>query len=546
MLTLLTSISNLKQEGLYKFRRISSFIFIFIISINANADDYPRDWNVDVRHYKFELVLNDNNNRIEGKCTLIVYFKEDTDAFVLDLIKENDGTGMVISNLKIDGVESTFTHINDKVTITTPGGFKKGSQFIVMIQYNGVPSDGLIISKNKYGERTFFGDNYPTRARHWLPTVDHPSDKATLEWVITAPDKYEVIGNGLKIEESLLEGGKKLTRWKQSVPISTKIMVIGVSRFAVLQSGMVNNVPIESWVYPQNREDGFFDYAPAVEIVRFFDSFIGEYPYEKLANVQSKTRYGGMENASNIFYYEGSVTGKQNINKLLAHEIAHQWFGNSVTEKSWHHAWLSEGLTSYFTHLYVEYFRGIEAKKEGLRKDREKIIKYYKKNPHPIVYTSVTDYVKMLNTNTYQKGSWVMNMLRKKIGDEYFYSGMRTYYKRFRDGNVLTDDLKNVMEEISNTELDLFFDQWVYKQGHPNLDIKWKYNKSKETVDVTIVQLQDTKFDFDIELEIDGTIYSVYVNEQETKKSFTIENEPARIIADPDVWLLFEGKISKQ
>ena len=522
------------------------FLILFLAAsyFTSLADDYPRDWNVDVTHYRFQILLNDANDQIVGKALVVIYFKENTSSVVLDLVNSTEGKGMYISLLKVKGMESAYTHENNKVKITPNTSFAKGSTAEIEIEYAGIPIDGLVISSNKFGERTFFGDNYPTRGRNWLPCVDHPSDKATVEWVVIAPEKYSVIGSGLRTEESLLDNGNKLTRWKQSVPISTKIMVIGVSRFSVEQSGMVNNIPIESWVYPQNREDGFYDYSPAVEIVRFYDSFIGEYPYEKLANVQSKTRYGGMENASNIFYSERSVSGKRSINNLLAHEIAHQWFGNSVTEKSWHHAWLSEGITSYYTHLYVEYTKGVEAKRDGMKKDRDNIIRYYKKSPNPIVYTEVTDYIKMLNTNTYQKGSWVMNMLRRKIGDDDFYKGMRMYYSRYRDDNALTEDLKNVMEEVSGEELDLFFNQWVFEAGHPALEMDWEYNKSKKTVQIRIVQNQEVPFQFDIDFKIGDQINTVSVDKREASFSFDSDSKPSEITVDPETWLLYEGTLT--
>jgi len=517
---------------------IIGFITVYFSSL---ADNYPRDWNVDVKHYRFHIVLNDKSDQILGKALVVVFFKENTSSVILDLINQVNGKGMQISGLSVKGIKVDYTHMDNKLRITPEKIFVKGSTVEIEIEYSGIPIDGLIISSNKFGERTFFGDNYPTRARHWLPCVDHPSDKATVEWVIVAPEKYSVVGNGLRIEESLLEGGVKITKWKQSVPISTKIMVIGISRFAIEQSGMVRDIPIESWVYPQNREDGFYDYSPAVEIVRFFDSFIGEYPYEKLANVQSKTKYGGMENASNIFYSEASVSGNQSINNLLAHEIAHQWFGNSVTEKSWHHAWLSEGITSYYTRLYVEYFEGVDTKRKTMKSDRTTIIKYYKTNPHPIVYTTVTDYNKMLNTNTYIKGSWVLNMLRRKIGDDTFFEGMRTYYSRFRDSNTLTD-----VEEISGEELDTFFDQWVYKEGQPELNITWSYNAQKKSVEVTIQQKQEMLFEFDIDFKIGDQIQTIEVSDKNVSVSFSTEVDPGEIIADPNTWLLYEGELTRK
>ncbi|MCF6333455.1 MAG: hypothetical protein L3J11_09250, partial [Draconibacterium sp.] len=133
-------------------------------------------------------------------------------------------------------------------------------------------------------------------------------------------------------------------------------MVIGVARFAVQYNNDYKEVPVSSWVFPQNREEGFSDYSVGDKALKYFSEIIGPYSYEKLAHVQSKTRYGGMENAGCIFYAEKSVTGKNRAESLMAHETAHQWFGNSVTEQNWHHIWLSEGFATYLTHIYIEYF----------------------------------------------------------------------------------------------------------------------------------------------------------------------------------------------
>src|SRR5690606_37201773 len=204
-----------------------------------------------------------------------------------------------------------FTHKGDELTITLPGdgGATSGNRYAIEVAYSGEPADGLILSKNKHGGRTLFGDNWPNRARHWLPTVDHPSDKATVEFIVEAPDHYQVVSTGARVEESDIEGDRRRTHTRSEVPIATKVMVIGVARFAVDHVREVNGIPGSSWVYPQDRDAGFSDDARAAAILDYFDSHIGPYPYLKLANVQSKTRYGGMENAGNIFYSEGSVTG---------------------------------------------------------------------------------------------------------------------------------------------------------------------------------------------------------------------------------------------
>jgi len=305
---------------------ISGILLMFVSFIGYTIslpDYYPRNWNVDIKHYYFSLKLSDTSDIIFGNAAIRVFFREKTDSLVLDLVSLNEeGVGMQVENVLLDEEEVPYSHRNDQLIITPATPFNNGAEITIDILYSGIPADGLIISNNKFGERTFFGDNWPDRAHHWLPTVDHPSDKAGVDFIVTAPEKYQVVGNGTLIEESNRKDGMKLTHWHEPVDISTKVMVIGVSRFAVKLSGMVRDIPVQAWVYPQNRVDGFNDYAPAVMILNFYDTLIGAYSYKKLANVQSKTRYGGMENASNIFYYENSVTGQGTVDELIAHEVA--------------------------------------------------------------------------------------------------------------------------------------------------------------------------------------------------------------------------------
>ncbi|MBK8142123.1 MAG: hypothetical protein IPK57_14870 [Chitinophagaceae bacterium] len=151
---------------------------------------------------------------------------------------------------------------------------------VFIYSYKGYPADGLIISKNQFGNRTFFADNWPNRAHNWFPCVDDPADKASVEFAITAPEKYKVVANGLLIQETPLKNKKKLTQWKETVPLPTKVMVIGVADFAVHLSGMVNNcIPVTSWVFPENIE-GFMDYALAKDILTFYTNYIGPYAYQ--------------------------------------------------------------------------------------------------------------------------------------------------------------------------------------------------------------------------------------------------------------------------
>src|SRR6266700_4268795 len=200
-------------------------------------------------------------------------------------------------------------------------------------------------------------------------------------------------------------------------------MVIGAAGFAVQYSGTINGTPVYSWVYPENKEKGFYDYAQAVDILPFYIKHVGPYAYEKLANVQSKTIFGGMENAGAIFYSENTVTGTRVSESLLAHEIAHQWFGDMATETDWSHLLLSEGFATYMTILYFENKYGPDTARSMRTEDRNQVIEFAKKYKKPVVDSSVTNYMELLNANSYQKGGWILHMLRMEAGDSAFWKG---------------------------------------------------------------------------------------------------------------------------
>src|ERR1700754_3577953 len=327
---------------------------------------------IDVQHYNFALQLSDADNTIKEQAAVPIKFVKNGTSFDLDLVKKNStGKGMLVSAVTENGKKLRFVQDSSAVKIYATA--KLNSIHNYKISYAGIPADGLIISTNNFGHRTFFGDNWPNRAHNWFPCVDAPADKASVDFVVTAPDHYQVISNGLKIKEQALPGHLKLTHWREATVLPTKVMVIGVAQFAIDHPGDVNKIPVYTYVFPESKEAGFKSYAVAKDILPFFIERVGPFSYEKLANVQSKTIFGGMENASAIFYFEESVTSPD-IESLMAHEIAHQWFGDGASEKSFGHLWLSEGFATYMTNLYLENKYGAETLKTRLIADRKKVI----------------------------------------------------------------------------------------------------------------------------------------------------------------------------
>ena len=531
----------MKQHNMKIISSIVLFLYSFLTV--ASNDGYKRNYSIDILNYNFSISVNDTNNIISGHGEITLQFIGTIKSLTFDLMnKRTDGKGMDVQNVSFDKGSLIWTHLDNKIIITFSDSVKANTHGIISVDYSGIPGNGLIISDNKFGMRTFFADNWPDQAHNWLPCIDHPYDKATVDFIVTAPDHYKVVGSGHLVEESCMSHHTKLTHWKEDVPLATKVMAVGIANFASRLEGNINGTPVWSWVFADNRTEGFNDYAAGLKPLAFYCNLLGPYPYEKLANVQSKTIFGGLENASCIFYSENSVTGKGKAENLMAHEIAHQWFGNSVTENDWHHIWLSEGFATYMTAVYQEETYGKDKLDETMKIARDSVISLYIRNPRPVVDTTVTDLMKLLNHNSYQKGAWVLHMLRRELGEEVFWHGMKSYYEKFRDKNVLTIDFQREMEKAAKKDLNSFFKQWLFVAGQPDLKIYAQNGDMKGYIDVIIEQTQDRLFSFNIELRIkdlkDSYLLKIPVSERITRKTIKAR-EVTGVIADPNTNLLF-------
>lgn len=520
-------------------------ISILLRAVAGNADTYLRQPEVDVVHYVFRLTLDDNSNRIAGEATITFRLAERVDEVLLDLTSATNGKGMTVSAVTIGGRAVSFEHAADRLHLPLPFAGRSGDELQAVVTYGGIPADGLRLIQNIHGERTMFSENWPNRARQWLPMIDHPYDKATGEFFVTAPAHYQVVANGLLVEELDLAGGARRTHWKQSVPIASWLYALGVARFTVHHYDTVRGIPQQVWVFPQDRDRGYQIFElTGRRAFEFFSDWIGPYPYEKLAHVQAAGIGGGTEHASAIFYGEkGVASGRAPV----VHEVAHQWWGNAVTEKDWDDVWLSEGFATYFTHLYTEQFDGRDAFVRNLRADVQTIVSAQSAAPdQPIVHRNLSDMSKVLNRLVYQKAGWVLHMLRGTIGTEKFWTGIRDYYRRYRDRNASTDDFRQVMERASGSSLSWFFDQWLTRAGMPSLSGSWRYDAGTQQVQIEIAQIQGgPAFRIPLEIAIVSTrgqprIERVELTESTGRFTFGVDAEPASMTLDPNTWVLMQ------
>ncbi len=509
--------------------------------------------NIDILQYDFHIQINDSTNVIQGETHVKFVIKKTTEKLDLDFKNQhNNGLGMKVLNLfNNQGKNLKYKHTNDHLIIDLKPIPKPQDTVSIIIKYSGIPEDGLYIKENKYGQRTFFGDNWPNRARYWLPVIDHPSDKALVTWHITAPKHYNIVASG-KLFRKI--SGLKYDQYEfaTKVPLPTKVMVFAAADFNIkyYDKLYLSNkcISVSSWIYQKSPLDGFDDYKCALKILKYYDSLIGPYAFEKLANVQSNTRFGGMENAGNIFYDEDTVDGSKSVENLVAHEIAHQWFGNAVSEEKWQDIWLSEGFATYLTDLYVAYFYGQKKFKERLNKERQKIRRYNRFTTHPIVYEEKQNLFKLLNPNSYEKGAWVLHLLRQKVGDRDFFKILRGFYQQYYLKNASTKDFIVLAEKISGQKLDWFFKQWLYTPGIPQLKFFHQYDTKTHTVKLQIIQKGEL-YKLDITVLLTNGKDSIYKNIQLNNVQQTYEFKlPAKmhsgqiqLIIDPDINLLFES-----
>ena len=532
-------------------RRYTRFAIALILSSASTlplaADTYPRQAGVDALHYVFNLTFSDSSNEIAGESTATVKLDAGVKEIVLDLTTKSGDKGMTVSAVTCGGAAAQFTHDSDRLRVSLGRAASAGEEMSCTTTYRGAPGGGLRIINNIHGERTAFSENWPNNARQWLPMIDHPYDKATGEFIVTAPSLYQVVANGLLLEETDLPNGQRRTHWKQSVPIASWLYALGVARFTVRHYAVSKGVPQQTWVFPQNADQGrkIFEMTGR-RAFEYFSEHIGPYSYEKLAHVQAAGLGGGTEHASAIFYGEKGVASG---NGPVVHEVAHQWWGNAVTERDWDDVWLSEGFATYFTLLYAEQFDGRDAFVRGLRSSRDRILQLEKKMPDtPVIHRNLSDMRRVLNQFVYQKGGWTLHMLRYTIGTDRFWDGIREYYRRYQNRNASTDDLREIMERVSGSDLRWFFSQWLTRSGVPALSGTWTYDASARQVVVELKQSQAGE-PYRLPLEVGITAASgnaaprierCELTGRDVRCTFAADVEPTAVVLDPNTWVLME------
>jgi aminopeptidase N len=508
-------------------------------------------------HYDIALTLNDQLTEITSARAEINITVLKGTLNTLDL----DFGEMPVDSVTVMDVAARFEQRNGQLKVQMPQFAGLRDELTIAITYHGRPKDGLVLTPDKAGRPSATGDNWPDRVHNWIPCLDHPSAKATVTFNVTAPARDIVVANG---ELTVTRNNADATRiwtYTEARPIPPYCMVIAVGEYAQSQPQVKTVTSLAYYVPQTDRDYAVQGFSVAPFSLSLFSEKVAPYPYEKLALIVGATRFGGMENSSAIVFGSNLLDARKEaqplssrfnirrgLEEVTAHEIAHQWFGDSVTESTWSDLWLSEGFATYFAGLFVERYEGTAAFRDYMKRAAEKYFAYEHERSAPIHDTQTEDLFKLLNPNNYEKGAWVLHMLRGVLGDANFFKGIRAYYLAYESRTASTEDLRAALEKASGIDLKEFFARWVYGSGHPRYEASWQWEQERGGRGVLIIQLRQTQTDAPFLTPLSVEIVTAKGKQRALIKPTTKESslriplasQPTSVRIDPDGFILKE------
>ena len=535
------------------FQKILVFSFVLLLfSLNyAQRKERLLDtWQP--THFDVNLVFNDSLTELTSVTTEVTVLLRKNDVSLIDL----DFGAMPVKTVTVDGAAAKFSQHDNKLDVYLASAAREKRQLKVSITYSGKPIDGLILKNDRDGLPSAIGDNWPDRVHNWIPCFDHPSAKASVRFTVTAPAKDDVTANGTLESKKDNGGGTRTWIYAEKSLISPYNMVVAVGQFADAQLKAPSAIPISYYVTHSDGPSGAKGFSSAPASVSLFSQLVAPYPYGKLALIVGATRFGGMENANTIVFapdlLKNLMTRKprgkrfdipSGVEGVVAHEIAHQWFGDSVTESTWADLWLSEGFATYFAGLFLERYEGEAAFRAYMKDNAQEYFAYEKQTRTPIHDTETQDLFALLNKNNYEKGSWVLHELRGVLGDKAFFNGLKIYYNSHKGATATSDDLRAAFEKASGKDLKDFFQRWVFQAGHPIYRISWTQVNTK-TIELKLEQTQpDDAFLMPVTMEITTAAGKQRIQMTPTGKTSTMKiqsSKPTKVVVDPDDFILKE------
>lgn len=543
--------------------RIAVAAVLAVIGLQVLRADEPfaRSKDYDLQHSKIALKFDVEQKKVIGDVThTLTILKDGTEKVWFD------SAGLTIQSVTVNKKEAKFESKETKLIVPLASAAKAGQKLEVEIKYEGKPTKGLYFilpDKNAPGRPIQVwtqGESEDTR--YYLPTYDYPNDRLTTETIVTVPASWTTVANGKLVKVVDAGNGNKTWTWAESLPSSTYLITVVAGEFDEVKESW-RGIPV-TYYAPKGRGDRLkVNYGRTPQMLEFFSKQLGVgYPWEKYAqSMVDDFVAGGMENSSATTNTSSSLTHEKlapeyttGEDPLIAHELGHQWFGDLVTCKDWGNIWLNEGFATFMERLWVEhYFPKDQSEYERWNEGRD-----WMENPGLYVKSIVRhdfDDSSEFDGNSYNKGGWVLYMLRHQIGEDAFYAGLKHYLEVNRGKNVVTADLTKAIEEATHINVDQFFSQWIYGAGAPKFDLSYSYDDAKHQVTLKVKQTQKVEgkvgiFHIPTDVEITTAsgvkTYPITVSKAEEAFWFPADSAPVMVLFDKGGQVLKSADFHKE
>ncbi|MDP6796046.1 MAG: M1 family metallopeptidase, partial [Verrucomicrobiota bacterium] len=524
-------------------------------SIDSPSQRYAPDRAVDIQHFDLDVTPDFNNRRVTGTATFTFQ----------PILKPLGQLRLDAHDLEIHAVTGSadiaaWRNTDRALIVTFAKPIAPTTQAKLTVTYEAEPKKGLYFRTPEMGydpgDTHIWTQGESIEARHWFPCFDAPNEFFTSTMTCRVPKEMVVLSNGRKVSDAVDEETKlRVVKWSQDKPHVNYLITLVAGHFKRLEDKH-GDLSMSFWTAPSDFANAANSFRYTKECMEYFEKEIGvPYPWAKYDQVTVQDfHWGGMENTSISTLNASTLFSSETENirssqGLMAHELAHQWFGDLVTCKDWSQLWLNEGFATYYTHLFAGHKDGIDEMRYGLYRDRKSLTSRNGDNTAMVnrKYDTPMEMFRKYGFLSYGKGSWVLHMLRSQLGPELFRKCVKTYLERHRHGNVVTEDLRSIIEEHSGRSFDRFFDQYVFHAHHPELKISYAWDEKTKLAKLGIKQEQKVDTNvllFHVRLPVRFTVdgqaldRSVHVTQAEEDFYFRLAKAPSIVRIDPGVTLL--------
>ncbi len=503
---------------------------------------------VDILHCRLDLNFPYHNSAFSGMAEITCLSRRDNlNEISLHMVD------LTADSVCFLGEKTTFDQAQRLIDISIEPGIERNDTFSVVIYYHGAPDEiGFY-----FYDRCAYTFTEPAFSRYWFPCLDVPWDKATAELFVTVPKGVEVASVGLLKSRKLSPDHQRETfHWKTEYPVATYLICVTMSEYYARWSDwyvtdLGDSVEMAYYIFREDSANSVKDFVNMVDAITFYSDRFGEYPFEKygMAEVDPFSA-GGMEHQTMTTINSIWIQGNRNYEDGLVHELAHMWWGDAVTLNDWPAIWLNEGFASYSEALYSEHQGGLNALKADMEHFKSIYLAQAAQEDFPIYNPG---WVELFNWGIiYKKGAWVLHMLRHVTGDQHFWTILNQYYETYKYGNASIADFQTVCENVTGTDLNWFFDEWIYQAGYPKLQYSWNsrpLGENQYEININIEQIQTPGQFFKMPVDLQITLVQgfkdtvVWIENERDVFSFRLNSQPQTLLIDPDGWVLLESEL---